>query len=130
MFEQLIPHDEVLSAMIKEAEDSQAAKIADLQRELNDLQMARSAHMKAKAKKADKDERMMLDREPSPRFVQCGLTGCAIDVNLADGEIIECALCEWLYRRDGSGGRFYYCSVEHAEDDFVSFLQPFFCHLL
>ncbi|KAE9379851.1 hypothetical protein N431DRAFT_432229 [Stipitochalara longipes BDJ] len=116
MFESLVPHDEVLAAMNKEAADSHASKIDVLQREISELQMAQSAHSKAKAKKEEKHERMILNREPSPKMVQCSLDGCANEVNLL-ADTIECAICEWLHRKGGRG-RYVYCSVEHADEDF------------
>jgi hypothetical protein len=120
MFESLIPHDEVLAAMKKEAEDSHASKIDVLQREISELQMAQSAHLKVKKKKEEKDQKMiMLEREESPKMVQCSLEGCTNEVNLL-GETIECAICEWLHRKGGERGRYVYCSVEHADEDFVS----------
>jgi len=119
MFEALVPHDEVLAAMKKEAADSQANKIDVLQREISELQMAQSAHMKVKAKKEEKHERMVLDREPSPKMVQCSLDGCTNEVNLL-ADTIECAICEWLHRKGRERGRYVYCSVEHADEDFVS----------
>lgn len=125
LFESLLPHDEVLSAMKKEAEDSHASKIDVLQREISELQMAQSAHMKVKAKKEEKDHKMTMERDPSPKMVQCSLDGCANEVNLLS-DTIECAICEWLQRKGGRG-RFLYCSVEHAEEDFVSFLPCATC---
>jgi hypothetical protein len=119
MFELLIPHDEVLAAMKKEAEDSHASKIDVLQREISELQMAQSAHLKVKKKKEEKDQKMMMrEREESPKMVPCNLDGCANEVNLLS-ETIECAVCEWLHRKGGRG-RYVYCSVEHADEDFVS----------
>jgi hypothetical protein len=126
MFGELIPHDEVLAAMEKEAADSHASKIDVLQREISELQMAQSAHLKVKAKKEEKHERMILDREPSPKMVQCSLDGCANEVNLL-ADTIECAICEWLHRKGGERGRYVYCSVEHADEDFVSSLSFVIC---
>jgi hypothetical protein len=127
MFEALVPHDAVLSAMKKEAADSHASKIDVLQREISELQMAQSAHLKVKAKKEEKHERIVLDREPSPKMVQCSLDGCANEVNLL-ADTIECAICEWLHRKGGERGRYVYCSVEHADEDFVSlFPATLFC---
>ncbi|KAE8448747.1 hypothetical protein EG329_008962 [Mollisiaceae sp. DMI_Dod_QoI] len=114
MFEQLVPHDEVVDAMRKEAEGSQLSKLEGLRRQLNELEMAQSAHLKAKAKKDQK----MRDREPTPGVVQCSLVGCANEVDLATDETIECAVCEWLERKGSEKGRAFYCCVEHAEEDF------------
>ncbi len=121
MFESLAPHDEVLAAMKKEAEGSQASKSAELQVMLSDIKMAQSAHLRNKKRKAEKDQRM-IDREPSPRFEQCTLGGCRNEINLSQGQVVECALCEWMDRKGGEKGRAIYCSVEHAEQDFVSLL--------
>lgn len=115
MFEQLVPHDEVVDAMRKEAEGSQSSKLEGLRRQLNELEMAQSAHLKAKAKKDQK----MRDREPTPGVVQCSLVGCANEVDLATDETIECAVCEWLERKGSEKGRAFYCCMEHAEEDFV-----------
>jgi hypothetical protein len=121
MFEQLLPHDEVVAAMKKEAEESRSSKVEALQQELSGLQMAQSAHLKGKAKKEEKDQRMMMDRDPSPKMVQCSLDGCANEIDLLADAILECAICEWLDRKGGERGRYVYCSVEHADEDFVSF---------
>jgi hypothetical protein len=118
MFEQLMPYDEVVAAMRKEAAESQSSKLAGLRRQLNELEMAQSAHLKAQARKDQK----MRDREPSPGMVQCSLPGCANEVDLATDETIECAVCEWLERRGSEKGRAFYCCLDHAEEDFVSFL--------
>lgn len=119
MFESLTPHDIVVGAMQKEAEESQASKVSALQREMDELQMAFSAHQKNKAKKAEKDQRIH-DRELSPRYVSCNLEECPLDsINISNEEIIECAICEWLERKGRRRGPIYYCSIEHAEEDFV-----------
>ncbi|KAF8854368.1 hypothetical protein BDZ45DRAFT_747631 [Acephala macrosclerotiorum] len=114
MFEEQKPFDEVLNDMQKEAEDSKSSRLAGLRRQLNELEMAQSAHMKAQARKDQKRR----DREPSPGVAQCSLDGCANEINLATEEIVECAVCEWLERKGSQKGRAFYCSVEHAEDDF------------
>lgn len=117
LFEQLIPHDDVLAAWHKEAAASQESKVADLRGRLQELQMGQSAHLKDKARKAANAQR----REPSPRVVSCQREGCPLDVNISGAEeIIECAVCGWLERNGGRQGRFYYCSFEHCEEDGVS----------
>ncbi|TVY20572.1 hypothetical protein LARI1_G002533 [Lachnellula arida] len=114
LFEQLIPHDDVIAAWHKEAAASQESKVADLRGRLQELQMGQSAHLKDKARKAANAQR----REPSPRVVSCQREGCPLDVNISGvEELIECAVCEWLERNGGRGGRFYYCSFEHCEED-------------
>ncbi|KAF4632221.1 hypothetical protein G7Y89_g5907 [Cudoniella acicularis] len=117
MFEQLTPHDIVVATMRKEAEDSQHSKVSTLRHRLGELQMAQSAHLKNKARKAEKDQRMQ-EREPSPRYVNCSLENCPLDINITTDEITECLICDWLERKGGRRGHFYYCSVEHAEEDF------------
>jgi hypothetical protein len=123
MFQEPLPHDEVVESMKREAEASQRLAIEKLQSQLSDLQMAQSAHVKSKAKEAEKEDRMLQD--PSPRIERCALEMCIREVDLNDENgVVECAICEWLDRqgrRDHERqGRFYYCSIEHAEDDFVS----------
>ncbi|KAG4414098.1 hypothetical protein IFR04_012750 [Cadophora malorum] len=117
MFEALVPHDEVLASWRKDAQDSQAAKVSELQGKLSDIKMAQSAYLKNKKKKAEKDQRM-LDREPTPRIEQCALGGCPVEINLVTEEVIECAICEWMDRKGGERGRAVYCSLEHANEDF------------
>ncbi|CAL3964372.1 hypothetical protein PZA11_001745 [Diplocarpon coronariae] len=120
MFESLAPHDEILAAMRREADGCHASKLSELQGKLSDIKMAQSAHLKNKKRKAEKDQRdqRVLDREPSPRTERCTLGGCPAEINLLDGTVIECAICEWLDRKGGDRGRAVYCSVEHAEADF------------
>lgn len=122
MFEALIPHDEVLASWRKDAQDSQSAKLEELQSKLSDIKMAQSAYLKNKKRKAEKDQRMVdrdSMREPTPRIEQCALGGCPIEVNLMTDEVIECAICEWMDRKGGERGRAVYCSLEHANEDFV-----------
>ncbi|CZR51413.1 uncharacterized protein PAC_01288 [Phialocephala subalpina] len=87
IFEQQEPFNKVLEAMEQEAKDLQSVKLARLQRDINELEMAQSAHTKAQAKKDQKKR----DREPTPGVAQCSLDGCANEINLATDEIIECA---------------------------------------
>ncbi|KAH6710649.1 hypothetical protein BKA61DRAFT_99981 [Leptodontidium sp. MPI-SDFR-AT-0119] len=117
MFEALVPHDQVLASWRKDAQDSQASKILELQGKLSDIKMAQSAYLKSKKRKAEKDQRMV-DREPTPRIEQCTLGGCPIEINLVTEEVIECAICEWMDRKGGERGRAVYCSLEHANEDF------------
>lgn len=124
IFESLAPHDEVLSAMRKEASDAQTSKVSKLRETLGELKMAQSAHLKGKKKKEEKNQRMM-EREPSPRMVRCALDVCVNEVDIVGGGVVECAVCEWLEKK--GGGRTVYCSVEHAEADFVSFCYAC-CH--
>lgn len=118
MFEQLTPRDVVIAAMRKEAEELQASKLAELEHRLGELQMAQSAHLKAKARKAEKDK-LIHAREASPRYVSCSIEECPLDINVTSEEVIECGICEWLSRKGGKSNHFYYCSVEHADEDFV-----------
>ncbi|KAI1006625.1 hypothetical protein K3495_g1601 [Podosphaera aphanis] len=116
MFENRSTHDEVVSAMRKEAQELHVSKISALHKELNELQLAQSAHLKNKARKAEKDQRMR-DRELSPKSTFCSLKSCRIEIYLTE-ENIECAICEWLHSKGSNKGRSYYCSVKHAEEDF------------
>jgi hypothetical protein len=117
IFEQLNPHDNVVNAMRREAEEAQANKVSKLSQSLGEMQMAFSAHLKNKARKAEKDKRMN-DRDMPPRLANCGMEDCPIDFNVLTDETIECTICEWLERKGSRGERLYYCSVEHAEEDF------------
>jgi hypothetical protein len=117
IFEQLNPHDNVVSAMRREAEEAQANKVSKLSQSLGEMQMAFSAHLKNKARKAEKDKRMN-DRDMSPCYANCGVEDCPIDINISTDGTIECTICEWLERKGSRRERVYYCSVEHAEEDF------------
>ncbi|KAH8654560.1 hypothetical protein BGZ60DRAFT_496102 [Tricladium varicosporioides] len=117
IFEQLIPHDEVVDAMRKEAEETQHSKVSALKDNLGALQMGHSAHLKAKARKAEKDQRIH-DRDSSPQYVSCSLEKCPLEPDIMRDETVECLICDWLEHKGGRRGRFYYCCVEHAEEDF------------
>jgi hypothetical protein len=123
-FEAGLPHDEVLAAWKKEVLYMQQEEISKLKHRLGELQMAQSAHLKNKAKKAEKDQRMQ-DRDYVfvPKLETCSLESCGREVDVsAEGGAIQCAVCDWLARRDETNRRrFFYCGEEHAEEDFVSF---------
>jgi hypothetical protein len=117
-----IPHDEVLDAWKKEVISSQKEEILKLKHRLGELQMAQSAHLKHKAKKAEKDQRMQ-DREYVfvPKMERCALEKCGKEVDLSvEGGALQCAVCDWLAARNEKRRRFFYCCEEHAEEDFVS----------
>ncbi|TQS37885.1 hypothetical protein Golomagni_01621 [Golovinomyces magnicellulatus] len=116
MFENRPSHDEVLTAMRKEAHNLNSQKLNALHKELNELQLAQSAHLKNKARKAEKDQRIQ-NRELSPESVHCSLKRCAIKLNPRE-ENLECALCEWLNTKGSGKARFFYCTAEHADEDF------------
>lgn len=119
-FSELQSHDTVLAAMYEEAEKSQAKNLEKLKGELNELQLAKSATMKHKKRRAEQADQRMLDRDvEESKYVRCGLPKCRLDVDLSE-ETIECVICDWLVRKRASKRRTYYCSVEHAEEDFVS----------
>ncbi|PQE21332.1 hypothetical protein CJF32_00006456 [Rutstroemia sp. NJR-2017a WRK4] len=96
MFEQGIPHDTVVAAMRKEISASREVEISDLQRRLNELNLAQSAHLKAKAKKAEKDQ--MKDQR-NMSLVEIGKAVCAYDEcskNIDSGvgdEVVQCVEC-------------------------------------
>jgi hypothetical protein len=116
-------HNEVLGAWKKEVLRMQQEEISKLKHRLGELQMAQSAHLKNKAKKAERDQRMQ-DRDYVfvPKLARCSLESCGKEVDVsADGGAIQCAVCDWLARRNEGRRRFFYCGEEHAEDDFVSF---------
>jgi len=115
-------HDSVLQLWKQEALEAQHVEISKLKHRLGELKMAQSAHLKNKAKKAEKDQRMQ-DREYVivPRqTAKCALERCEREVNVADGDVLECAVCDWLARKDRSERRehAYYCCDEHAQEDF------------
>lgn len=122
LFERGMSHDSVLQLWKQEALEAQHIEISKLKHRLGELKMAQSAHLKNKAKKAEKDQRMQ-DREYVivPRqAAKCSLERCEREVSLADGEVLECALCDWLARKDRSERRYhaYYCSEGHVKEDF------------
>lgn len=126
LFERGMSHDSVLELWKEEALEVQRADISKLKHRMGELTMAQSAHLKNKAKKAEKDQRMQ-DREyvfVPKQSAKCSLDRCGKEISLAEGEVIECALCDWLARKDKSDRRehAYYCSQEHAEEDFVSLI--------
>jgi hypothetical protein len=118
-FAELGTHDAVIRSMQDEAEKYQAQQLDALKSALNDFQMAKSATMKHKKRRAEQADLRMSDREAEEtRYMRCGLPGCHRDVDLLE-ESIECGLCDWLASNDSSRKRVYYCTVEHAEQDFV-----------
>lgn len=120
MFESLVPYDEVLKVMRKEADEVQKSKAGKLQSQLSELQMAQNAHLKNKQKKLDRNGR---EQGSAHQMVECTMEGCANEVNLITDEVIECVICEWLAGKGGqndeSRERAIYCSIEHADQDFV-----------
>ncbi|KIN04426.1 hypothetical protein OIDMADRAFT_191412 [Oidiodendron maius Zn] len=114
-------HDEVLTSWKKEVLYLQQEEISKLKHRLGELQMAQSAHLKNKAKKAERDQRMQ-DREYVfvPKLEMCSLESCGMEVDVGtDGGAIQCAVCDWLARRSDRRRRYFYCSEDHAEEDFV-----------
>lgn len=118
-FAELNTHDVVLAAMQEEAETYQVKTLEQLRGELSELQLAKSATMKHKKRKAEQADQRMLDVDMDDgEYVSCALPSCPLDVELSD--TIECIICDWLVRKGGAKSRVYYCSVEHSEEDFVS----------
>ena len=121
MFEAGIGHDEVLALWKKEAKENKGREVERLKQQLGELKMAQSAHLKNKKKKMEKDARMK-DKEyvVVPRLVGCSLPSCEIQMDVSREGPIECAVCDWLAHKSDDRRRFYYCSEEHVEEDFVS----------
>lgn len=125
LFQRGLSHDTVIAKWKTEALESQNQEISKQRHRLGELKMAQSAHLRSKARRAEKDQRMQ-DREYV--FVQrltadCALDSCDREIGLGEGEeIVECAICRWLARKDRSERRkhAYYCSEEHLQEDFVS----------
>lgn len=121
LFEALTPHDEVVALMRKEADDYSKTRISEAQSRLSELKMAQNAHLKNKQRKLDRQRRG--EESAREQVVDCVLEGCANEVNLVTSEVIECAICEWLAKKEGQDSerreRAVYCSTEHAEADFV-----------
>ena len=123
MFEDGVPHDEVVRAMKKEAGQTQDEELIGLKHRLAELQMAQSAHLKNKRKKAERKDRRDVDREEyEPKIAHCSFDSCENDINMESEGVIECALCDFLASKTHSRRHFYYCSVRHADDDFVSLI--------
>ncbi|RKF58807.1 hypothetical protein OnM2_065011 [Erysiphe neolycopersici] len=116
MFENGLNHDEVLTAMRKEAQDLNSQRVSALHTELGELQLAQSAHLKKKVRRAESVQQVR-DRKLNQMSIRCSLAQCGVEVYVTK-ENIECALCEWLERKGSGKGRFFYCSKEHAEEDF------------
>ncbi|KAI6249036.1 hypothetical protein HI914_03005 [Erysiphe necator] len=116
MFENCLTHDEVLTAMRKEAQDLNSQRVNALHTELGELQLAQSAHIKKKLRKEENIQQVR-DRNSSQKSTRCSLVGCEVELDLTK-ENIECAVCEWLERKCSGKGRFFYCTVKHAEEDF------------
>ncbi len=124
IFEALVPHDEVLVAMRKEAQDYQAKNVQHVQQleeRLGALELGKKAHLKKEQRKNARN-----GGDVTEQVVNCSLDGCPIEINLMTEEVIECVICEWMAEKGGMDGerreRAVYCSVEHAEDDFVSII--------
>ncbi|RFU30643.1 hypothetical protein B7463_g5683, partial [Scytalidium lignicola] len=119
MFQEGLSHDIVIGAMIKQSTEAKEAQKSNLQHRLGELQMAQSAHLKNKAKKEETfSRRLQVEAENT---AECSFPGCELPVNLLteDGPL-ECAICEWLSQRSSSRKQFFYCSNEHADNDFVN----------
>ncbi|KAM3073006.1 hypothetical protein ACMFMG_008725 [Clarireedia jacksonii] len=120
MFEQGMPHDAVVAAMRKEVSTSREVEISDLKRRLNELNLAQSAHLKAKAKKAEKDQ--MKDQRNMSLVGEskavCAYEDCSKDIDLGvDEGIIQCVVCDWIDGLINGEKSTYYCSPEHAHMD-------------
>lgn len=118
MFDQGLTHDEVYELMEKEAHSSKEVSLRNYRNELEGLQGALAAQQKLKKRKQEKDRRMV-DQDPIPRTTRCSLQVCVIDLDLSQTQL-ECAICQWLDAKGSGCTRFFYCSAEHADEDFVS----------
>ena len=119
-FSELIPHDIVLASMRKEANKLHEAEISKLRAKANEMQMAKSASMKEKRRRAElADQRMLAKNEERSRYAMCELHSCTNELDLHE-DTMECVLCDWLASKDPTRSRAYYCSLAHADEDFVS----------
>ncbi|ESZ90699.1 hypothetical protein SBOR_8925 [Sclerotinia borealis F-4128] len=120
IFESGVPHDEVVAAMKKEGARSKETEMAHLQHRLNELNLAQSAHLKAKAKKAEKDSLKYQHYQEVVKQSKalCAYDGCDEDVDLTvPNGAIQCVLCDWIASKvpeDRDHKRHYYCCPDHA----------------
>jgi hypothetical protein len=119
-FNELLPHDIVLGAMKEEANRIYEHELGSLRSKANELQMAKSASMKEKRRRAEQaDQRLLAKNEERSRYASCALRNCPNDIDLYE-DPIECVICDWLASKDETRSRVYYCSLAHADEDFVS----------
>lgn len=131
MFQDGISHDILMTMMVKQVTETGATKKSDLENKLSELQMAQSAFLKNKAKKEETVSRRLQAQVEAEKTVTCSFPECNAPVNLlAEDGPLECAICEWLSRRSSSKSQFFYCSIEHAEKDFVSYFQSTILRML
>lgn len=121
IFESLAPHDQVVAAMRREADEYSRKEIEKLEARMSQLKMAQNAHVKNKQRKLERKRRG--EEQSREQVVECAKEGCSNGVNLVTSEVIECAICEWLAKQGGHERerrqRAVYCMAEHAETDFV-----------
>lgn len=119
-FENGAPHDEVVSAMRNESRRLKEDEIGHLRHRLNELRLAQSAHLKAKAKKAEKDTlKYRHDQQVAKESkALCSYDGCDEDVDLTvPGGALQCVVCAWIANKvpeDQDHKQFYYCSPDHV----------------
>lgn len=119
-FNELLPHDIVLGAMKEEANRIYRHELGSLRSKANELRMAKSASMKEKRRRAEQaDQRMLAKNEERSRYASCALRNCTNDIDLYE-DPIECVICDWLASKDETRSRVCYCSLAHADEDFVS----------
>jgi hypothetical protein len=120
MFKEGAPHDEVIAKWRQEAKEMKGKEVDKLKQKLGELKMAHSAQLKSRKRKQEKDARMK-DREyvVVPYMVECSLPSCEVQMDVSQEGPIECAICDWLSRKGDGRKRFFYCSEEHNELDFV-----------
>lgn len=121
-------HHEILAKWRKEALETQEKETEALKRQLAELQLAQSAHLKNKARKAEKKQDREAEVEVEKKTAYCALRSCEKEIDLLAGNgTLECMVCDWMAGKnfeEGSVGKrehVYYCSEEHVEEHFVSF---------
>ena len=126
MFEQGIGNEDVEEEMRRDVGGKREQELGGLRKKLAGLELARSAAEKERFRREERArERKGKEKETEKEAVTCGLDGCVKEVDSQiEGGPVQCAVCDWLVAkggdREGEGrSRAIYCSVEHAEMDFV-----------
>ncbi|TAQ85958.1 hypothetical protein B7494_g5725 [Chlorociboria aeruginascens] len=125
IFESLVPHDTVVAGMKKEAAESQEKDVSQLRSRLEGLSLAQKANRKKVNKRAEekgnREDKGKKELSEEPKSVECALE-CGNEVSTKGEGALQCALCNFLSLRDqledSTRKQFFYCSVEHAEEDF------------
>ena len=115
-FEVGMSYDTVLGMWTAESKEAKARDLKHWQQRLAEIQMAQSAHLKAKQKKMMKENAKMKETK---HIVECSLPSCDRQMDKSKEEVTECAICDWLARRFDQRRHTYYCSQFHNDEDFV-----------